>query len=145
MKTLMAKFGKTKIIVAIIVLVVVVIGVFVWLRKGSGQYQFVTVSQGSITQVVSVTGNTTPVQSLDLSFEAGGTIVAVDKNAGDNVNAGDVLVQLDTSGLQAQLAQAQAGVAAAQAQLAQLQAGPTPQSVSGFANRACLCATDAYQ
>lgn len=129
MNTLVTKFGKKKLIIAVVILVVIIIGIVVVFRKGSGQYQFVNVTQGSITQVVSVTGNTTPIQSLDLSFQTGGTIAEVDKNAGDSVNNGDVLVRLNTSGLQAQLAQAQAGVASAQAQLAQLQAGPTPQSV----------------
>lgn len=98
-------------------------------RHGGGNYQFVTVARGDITEVVSVTGNTAPVQSLDLSFEAGGTVAAVPRAAGDAVSPGDVLVQLDTRDLRAQLAQAQASVDAAQANLDKLKAGPTPQSV----------------
>jgi HlyD family secretion protein len=123
-------FGKKKIIVTVVAAVVVIAAgyFFVAARSGS-KYQFVTVTQGSITEVVSVTGNTTPIQSLDLSFPTGGTIAVVYKNAGDNVNAGDTLVGLDTSGLQAQLAQAQAAVDSAQATLEGLQAGPTPQAV----------------
>lgn len=122
------KFGKKKTIAAAIIIVIALIAFFA-LRKGNSQYQFVTVKKGSITEVVSVTGNTTPAQSLDLSFPSGGTIIEVDKNAGDKVGSGSILVRLDTRDLQAQLAQAQAGVDSAQAQLAQLQAGPTPQSV----------------
>jgi RND family efflux transporter MFP subunit len=132
MKTIIARFGfgKRGVIISVIAIVVIVGAVyFFWLKGNTSSYQFVSVTQGTITEVVSVTGNTTPIQSLDLSFPAGGTIAAVYKNAGDNVNAGAVLVQLDTSGLQAQLAQAQASVAAAQATLAGLQAGPTPQAV----------------
>lgn len=116
--------------VIILIGVVVVIGLIVaFSRRGGSSYQFVTVTQGSITEVVSVTGNTTPVNSLDLAFQTGGTIAAVYKNAGDTVNAGDVLVRLDTSGLQAQLAQAQASVDSAQATLENMQAGATPQSI----------------
>ena len=133
MKTIITRFGfgKKKVIITVVVVVVVVavIGYFFVAARSGSKYQFVTVTQGTITEVVSVTGNTTPVQSLDLSFQTGGTIAAVYKNAGDNVNAGDVLVRLDTSGLQAQLAQAQAAVDAAQATLEELQAGPTPQAV----------------
>lgn len=123
-------FGRKKLIITVIIIIGVIgIGYF-FLRSRSGNgYQFVSVSQGTITEVVSVTGNTTPVQSLDLSFPAGGTIAAVYKNAGDSVSAGSVLVQLDTSGLQAQLAQAQAAAQAAQATLEGLQAGSTPQAV----------------
>lgn len=121
--------GKKWIVIVGAVLIVLIAAYFFVASKNGGKYQFVTVTQGSITETVSVTGNTTPVQDLDLSFPAGGTIAAVYKNAGDTVNAGDTLVTLDTSGLQAQLAQAQAAVAAAQANLAGLQAGPTPQAV----------------
>lgn len=123
-------FGKKKVIIIIVAVLVVGAGAYFFVAaRNSSSYQFVSVTQGSITEVVSVTGNTTPIQSLDLSFPAGGTVAAVYKNAGDNVNAGDVLVSLDTSGLQAQLAQAQAAVDAAQATLEGLQAGPTPQAV----------------
>ncbi len=116
-------------IITVVAAAAVIAGYFFIASRGGSKYQFVNVTQGTITEVVSVTGNTTPIQSLDLSFPAGGTIVAVYKNAGDSVRAGDVLVTLDTSGLQAQLAQAQAAVDAAQATLAGLQAGPTPQAV----------------
>lgn len=132
MGTIITRFGfgkKKTVVAAVIVLMVAAAGYFFVAGRNGGKYQFVAVTQGTITEVVSVTGNTTPIQSLDLSFPAGGTIAAVYKNAGDSVNAGDVLVQLDTSGLRAQLAQAQAAVDAAQATLEGLQAGPTPQAV----------------
>jgi RND family efflux transporter MFP subunit len=132
MKTLLTKFGfgKKKLIITIVIVVVVVaIGYFFVASRNGSKYQFVNVTRGSITEVVSVTGNTTPIQSLDLSFQTGGTVAAVYKNAGDQVSAGSVLVRLDASGLQAQLAQAQAAVDAAQATLQKLQAGSTPQAV----------------
>jgi RND family efflux transporter MFP subunit len=123
-------FGKRGIIITVVAVVAVgVVAYFFVALRSNGQYQFVAVTKGTITQVVSVTGNTTPIQSLNLSFENGGIVTAVYKNAGDTVNAGDTLVRLDTSGLQAQLAQAQAAVDAAQATLEGLQAGPTPQAL----------------
>ncbi|HVO28964.1 MAG TPA: efflux RND transporter periplasmic adaptor subunit [Candidatus Paceibacterota bacterium] len=121
---------KTRTIIIFAAVVVVAAAAIAWaVSRGGSQYQFVSVTQGAITETVSVTGNTTPVHSLDLAFQTGGRIAAVYRQAGDTVNAGDVLAQLDTSSLQAQLAQAQAGVAAAQATLANLQAGPTPQNI----------------
>jgi HlyD family secretion protein len=122
-------FSRHKTIIIISAIIVVILVWFFFIRKKSGTYQFVTVTQGTITEIVSVTGNTTPVQSLDLAFQNGGTIAAVYKNAGDTVSAGDVLATLDTSDLAAQLAQAKASVDAAQATLQNLQAGPTPQNV----------------
>jgi HlyD family secretion protein len=132
MKTILIKFGFGKKSVIITVAAVVVVAgaiYFFWLKNNNSPYQFVSVTRGTITEVVSVTGNTTPIQSLDLSFPTGGTIAAVYKNAGDTVRAGDVLEELNTSGLQAQLAQAQATVQAAQATLDGLQAGPTVQTI----------------
>lgn len=127
----MKRIFKRKLTWLVIAVLVVVFVVYLGVRGKTGNYQFISVKQGSITQTVSVTGNTTPVQSLDLAFQTGGTIAAVAKNAGDRVSAGDVLVQLDTSDLQAQLAQAEASVDAAKAQLAQLEAGAQPADIQG--------------
>ena len=122
--------GKKKAIIITAAVIVVAGGIYFWIAAGNRQsYQFVSVTKGTITQVVSVTGNTTPINSVDLSFPSGGTIAAVYKNAGDRVSNGTVLVQIDTNALQAQLAQAQAAVDAAQATLENLQAGPTPQTI----------------
>jgi HlyD family secretion protein len=116
----------------IVIAAVAVVGiVYLSVRNRGSSYQFITVKEGSITQTVAVTGNTTPVQSLDLAFQTGGTIASVRKNAGDTVVAGDVLATLNTANLQAQLAQAQASVDAAQAQLASLQAGAQPADIQG--------------
>jgi RND family efflux transporter MFP subunit len=124
------RFGKTKSIVGIVVLVLIIFGIyyFAFIRKAS-PYQFVTVTQGAITEEVSVTGNTTPIQSLDLGFQNGGIIASVNKAVGDQVAAGDVLERLNTSDLEAQLAQAQANVDAANAQLQSLQAGAQPADI----------------
>jgi RND family efflux transporter MFP subunit len=127
---LFQRFGKTKTIIGIVVILLVV-GVayyFFFAKKGSS-YQFVIVTQGAITEVVSVTGNTTPIKSLDLGFQNGGTIASVSKDVGDHVVAGDVIARLSTSDLAAQLAQAQANVDAANAQLQSLQAGAQPADI----------------
>ena len=80
--------------------------------------------------MVSVTGNVTTTRSVALGFENGGTVAAVYYNEGDHVNAGDVIAQLDTQNLKAQLAQAQANVDAETATLKNLQAGATPQNIA---------------
>jgi HlyD family secretion protein len=125
----MKKLLKRKLTWIIVAAVVVAGGIYYHVKHSGSSYQFITVQQGSITQTVSVTGNTTPAESLDLAFQNGGTIARVQKNAGDTVNAGDVLVTLDTGSLQAQLAEEQASVQAAQAQLASLQAGAQPADI----------------
>jgi multidrug efflux pump subunit AcrA (membrane-fusion protein) len=129
MKKLFTSWSVKKVIWTVVI-VIAAGGIFYYFtHRGGSAYQFVSVTRGTITEVVSVTGNTTPIKSLDLSFQVGGMVSAVYKDAGDSVSAGDTLVQLDTSGLRAQLAQAQAAVDAAQATLQNLQAGSTPQNI----------------
>ena len=72
----------------------------------------------------SVEGDTVSIVS-----EFGGRIVALNAGEGDEVEAGDLLVQLDTSSLQAQEAQVGAGVAAAQANLEHIKAGSHPAEI----------------
>ena len=82
----------------------------IWFAGSGGAYQFVTVTPGPITEAVNVTGNTAPVQSLDLAFQSAGTIASVSYPVGSTVHAGDVIARLDAQSLAAQLAQAQANV-----------------------------------
>ena len=123
------KFFKSKIVIGIIVILVLVIGGFS-LFHHSTKYQFVSVTSGSITEVVSLTGNTTPSESVALSFGSGGNISDIYSALGKDVVAGQVLAELDTSDLVAQLHQAQADLDTEQAKLAGLQAGPTPQNIA---------------
>jgi HlyD family secretion protein len=68
-------------------------------------------------------------QEVTIVSEFGGRIVALHGDEGDEVKAGQVLVELDDSLLQAQMAQAQAAVAAAEANLANVQAGTHPAEI----------------
>lgn len=58
-----------------------------------------------------------PVQGVIVSAEAGGRVKRIGFEAGAQVNAGDVLIELDTSSEDAQLASAQASAALAQSTL----------------------------
>ena len=116
-----------------IIILIFVVGVGIWILVAHSHktiYQFVTVKRGTITEVVSVTGNVTTTQSVDLAFENGGTIATTHYSEGDSVNVGDVIAKLDTQDLEAQLAEAQANVDAQTATLENLQAGATPQAIA---------------
>ena len=63
--------------------------------------------------------------------EFGGRIVGLDVGEGDEVKAGQIVVELDTSQLQAQRAQGEAAVAAARANLANVNAGTHPARILG--------------
>ncbi len=92
--------GLTWKIVGGVVVLAVLGGIYhFWSAGKASPYQFVTVTQGPITEVVSVTGNTTPVKSLSLAFQNAGTIATVNYPVGADVGAGDVIATLDTQAL----------------------------------------------
>jgi HlyD family secretion protein len=68
-------------------------------------------------------------EEVAIVAEFGGRIVALEVDEGDEVEAGQELVKLDTTLLQSQVAQAEAAVAAANANLADVKAGVHPGEV----------------
>ncbi|MBK7863498.1 MAG: efflux RND transporter periplasmic adaptor subunit [Archangiaceae bacterium] len=62
-----------------------------------------------------LTGQLFPSKLLPLGFEVGGRLVKTYANKGDTVKAGMTVAQLDTEIIDAQVAQAEAGVAASEA------------------------------
>lgn len=93
----------------LVVLIVGIGGYFIFSHKSS-TYQFVTVQSGSITESVSLTGNTIPAQSVSLSFGSSGIVSSTNSLLGKKVFKGQVLAELNMSDLVAQLHNAQAGL-----------------------------------
>jgi HlyD family secretion protein len=120
---------KSKIFIGIAIALVVVVGVYFLFFRHGPTYKFVTVQRGTITELVSLTGNTTPEQSVSLSFGSSGIISSVYSDLGKQVREGQVLAELNMSDLVAQLHQAQASVAAQQAKLEGLQSGARPEDI----------------
>ena len=105
--------------------------IFLIVRHNSAaKYQFITVTEGPINEVVSVTGNTTPTQSVNLGFNSSGTITDINSSVGMHVNKGTLLAELNTSDLSAQLKQAEANVDMETAKLDSLKAGASPQDIA---------------
>jgi HlyD family secretion protein len=87
-------------------------------------------------------------EEVAIAPELGGRVLELLVEEGDEVEAGQVLVQLDGTLLEAQIEAAQAGLDMAQAQLAQAQAGARPEQVrqaqAGLAQAQAAC-DGAYQ
>ncbi len=122
-------FIKSKKGIALVVIIILGAIFYFSTRNNNNQYQFVAAHRGSITEVVSVTGNTTPVTNVSLAFESGGTITATHYNVGDHVGAGNIIAKIDTRDLEAQLQQAQANTDSQKARLQALHAGATPEDI----------------
>ncbi len=108
------------------VVVVALAGLGAWLMSGSSgpsvTYATQPVTDGDLTVTVTATGTVEPTNQVAISSELSGTVrtVAVDYN--DPVKKGQVLARLDTDTLNANLALAQATLAARKADVAQAQA-----------------------
>jgi HlyD family secretion protein len=108
-----------------------VVGIFLIIKHNSAtSYQFISVTQGPIIESVSLTGNTTPSQSVSLTFGSSGTISHTYSDLGQRVSSGQLLAELNTNDLLAQLHQAQANVDIQKAKLVSLQAGSRPEDIA---------------
>ncbi len=84
-----------------------------------------TVTAAAVTddqweQVISATASVSAVQGVTVSAEVGGRVTQIAFESGEVVDVGDVLLQLDTSSEDAQLASAQAAAALAKTELARV-------------------------
>lgn len=82
-----------------------------------------------IEDVVSATGEVRPALWADLTFPVAGTVIAVHVKEGQEVTAGQLLVELDAVQLARAVAEAQAALSAAEADLARIEAGAHPQDI----------------
>src|SRR5262249_25422390 len=77
---------------------------------------------GTLTSTFSLTGSVVPARQANLASVISGTVRDVSVQIGDRVSARQIVVQIDDSTLQAQLAQDQATLAEARARLRQTMA-----------------------
>jgi len=79
---------------------------------------------------VSASGEVVAAQEAQMGFAMAGQVETVEVNLGDEILEGDTLISLESSTLEAGVAQAQAAVDAARAQLAELESGPRPEDLA---------------
>ncbi len=114
---------KRNIIIAAVV-VFIVAGVW-WLRRGGGEEEeepelaTVEVTRGDLRVTVSATGVLEPLTTVEVKSRSGGEISALYVEAGDYVEAGQLIAQLDPTELQSEVDQAAAQVVSANARVAQ--------------------------
>ncbi|NIN69455.1 MAG: HlyD family efflux transporter periplasmic adaptor subunit [Anaerolineae bacterium] len=84
---------------------------------------------GTETGAIEASG-TIEAEEVIIASEFGGRVADVLAEEGDEVEASDVLIRLDTSLVDAQMGEAEAAVAAARANLARVQAGPRPGEIT---------------
>jgi HlyD family secretion protein len=88
----------------------------------AAQYQTQEVQRGDLSVTVSATGTLEPIKTISVGIEVSGTIKSAEVDYNDTVKVGQVLARLDTSKLEAQTLQSEAGLKSAKAKLLQAQA-----------------------
>lgn len=83
-----------------------------------------------LTQVIWASGKLTPVSWASLGPAASGTVAAIHVASGEEVAAGALLLELENSVLQGQVAVAEAAVREAEAALVKLRAGATDAEIA---------------
>ncbi len=121
-----------------------IVPVVLLLAVAAAAIWYFTRSANAETGAISASGTIEATQ-INIAPELGGRVDVVHVSEGDVVKAGDVLVQFDTTLLEAQRAQAAAALAAAKANYDVLQAGPTSTQGQAQIARAEKDVLDAQQ
>ncbi len=111
----------------------IAIGFFVsvsYFKKEETGIDFVVVERSELIQEVNATGSIKPADEVTLGFEIGGRVSVINVNVGDRVTAGQVIVRLRNSDLQAQLLQVQANLAEEEARLVKLEVGTRIEEIN---------------
>ncbi len=103
-------------------------------KEGGRAAQAVLVStsvaqEGDIANVLTYPGTVQPPAQVPIAPRTVGRVEKINVDVGDSVKAGDVLAEMERSSLQAQVAQAEANLAAARARLETVLAGSRPEEV----------------
>ncbi|MEI6191220.1 MAG: efflux RND transporter periplasmic adaptor subunit [bacterium] len=101
---------------SVIVLAIIIIAWSVFKNSSENiKYTETIVTKGSISEIVSVTGNVKPLSAVDLAFELGGRVASINVAVGDRVYVGENLASVSNADLIASLDQARANLKKVQA------------------------------
>jgi HlyD family secretion protein len=122
-----------KIVIGVVVAIVILAGgvwAYMTYLAPQPEPEITEESEEELTRVVSATGVVVPFRWATLSFQVGGRVEEVLVQEGDQVQEGQLLVQLDDAGLKDAIAQAEAALTTAQATLAQVEVGPRAEELA---------------
>lgn len=111
-----------KIITGILIIGIVSFSYYYFFKRTSTlvTYQYATVKRGTISSVVSATGQVTPDSQVDLKPKVNANVTAVYVKAGDRVKTGQVLFRLDATDAYKQVRDAKTSLASAEIALKKL-------------------------
>lgn len=92
-------------------------------------------TRGVIRQIVGGKGKVEPAAEVRLTANLFGRIQTINVQDGDRVQAGDVVAEMESADLRAQLDQARSRLEEARAKLAEVESGPRPQELEAARTR----------
>jgi HlyD family secretion protein len=132
---------------AICLLALLTLGMVLRARSGDPRYLTATVQRGDITATVQATGTINPLTTVPVGSYVSGTVGYIFADFNTQVQAGQVVAQLDPAIYEAQVIQARGNLANAQANVQNLEAGLVAMQAAiqtNEANLARLQASAAY-
>lgn len=88
------------------------------------------VAKGEVKKEISITGKVKPAAAVDLALEKGGKIRKINVILAEEVKKNQILLQLDSSDIYAQLKQAEANLKFQEAKLEELKKGSRPEEIN---------------
>ena len=112
-------------LVALILILLPLSALLLWQgldKPGAAQYRTAPVQRGDLTVTVTATGAVQPTNEVEISSELSGIIRSVKADYNDRVKVGQVLAELDTDKLEAEVAHSRATLLARQANVQEAEA-----------------------
>jgi len=112
-------------LLALMLIIGLVGAVLLWLgsdKPGAAQYKTAVVQRGDLTVTVTATGAVQPTNEVEISSELSGIIRSVQVDYNERVKVGQVLAELDTDKLNAEVAHSRATLLARQANVQEAEA-----------------------
>lgn len=112
------------LVLLIIVGLIAAAGAYSWYSQpqAAPAYETVEIGSSAMTVTVSATGTLEPLTRVEISSELSGVVRSVAVAENQRVEAGQLLAQLDTTRIEAQVERAEAGVAVAAARVSEARA-----------------------
>ena len=129
---------------AVILMALMLVGCEGQASAQSAAQQTATVQRGNLTATLSTAGTVAAQAQVTLAFQTSGQIKAINVKTGDQVKAGQVLAQLDSTALEMAVAKAQVALETSKVSLQQTKEGPTAAEVQS-AKASLASAQAAYQ
>ncbi|OWV75328.1 hemolysin secretion protein D [Rhizobium sp. R339] len=123
---------RGRLLVLLVVVAAAAVAAYIYMGRGRSEVSYATqpAKRGDLTVLVTATGSVQPTEQVDISSELSGTVRDVNVDYNSAIKSGDVLAQLDTNKLEADVKSSRAKLNSAKANVAKANADLESASTS---------------